>query len=87
MRPFLLVDASGQCVVLPAGAEIHGTSKSTVARSVKLTDSTDITGRGASFGTGERLLCAGDELHVSGWLTPASAEAIALQAEAATLNA
>jgi hypothetical protein len=86
VRPFLLVDASGQCVVLPAGAEIHGTSKSTIARSVKLTDSTDITGRGASIGTGERVLCEGDTLHVSGWFAPASAEAIALQTEAATLN-
>jgi len=87
VRPFLLVDDSGSCVVLPAGAEIHGSSKTTVAKSVKLTDSTDITGRGASYGMGERVLCTGDEIHVSGWFTPASAEAIELQTKAAELNA
>ena len=29
VRPFLLVDASGRCVVLPAGAEIDGSSRIT----------------------------------------------------------
>lgn len=86
VRPFLLVDGSGQCVVLPAEAEIHGTSKLTAAKTVKLTDSTDITGRGASYGMGERILCEGDEIHVSGWFTPASAESIAQQVQAAKVN-
>lgn len=87
VRPFLLVDASGRCLVLPAGAEIDGTSRITKARQAKLSDPTDITGRGtAGYGTGERLLCEGDEIHVSGWLTPASAEAIELQLQTAALN-
>lgn len=87
VRPFLLVDASGRCVVLPAGAEIDGSSRITIAKQAKLSDPTDITGRGsAGYGTGERLLCEGDEIHVSGWLTPSSAEAIELQLQAATLN-
>ena len=53
VRPFLLVDGSGQCVVLPAGAEITGSSKITVAKSARLSDASDITGRGtAGYGTG-----------------------------------
>ena len=87
VRPFLLVDGSGQCVVLPAGAEITGSSKITVAKSARLSDASDITGRGtAGYGTGERLLCEGDDLHVTGWFTPASAQAIELQVKAASLN-
>ena len=87
VRPFMLVDASGPCVVLPAGAEIDGGSKIVAARSAKLSDPTDITGRGtAGYGTGERLLCEGDDLHVAGWFTPASAESIEQQMQAATLN-
>ncbi len=87
VRPFLLVDDSGRCVVLPAGAEITGSSRITVARQARLSDPTDITGRGtAGYGTGERLLCEGDAIHVSGWLTPASAEAIELQLQTAKLN-
>lgn len=87
VRPFLLVDDSGRCVVLPAGAEIDGSSKITMAKQAKLSDPTDITGRGtAGYGTGERLLCDGDDIHVSGWLTPASAESIELQLQTAKLN-
>ncbi len=87
VRPFLLVDDSGRCVVLPAGAEMDGTSRITVARQARLSDPTDITGRGtAGYGTGERLLCEGDEIHVAGWLTPSSAESLELQMQAATLN-
>jgi E3 Ubiquitin ligase len=87
VRPFLLVDDSGRCVVLPAGAEIDGSSRITIAKQAKLSDPTDITGRGtAGYGTGERLLCEGDDIHVSGWLVPASAEAIELQLQTAKLN-
>jgi hypothetical protein len=86
VRPFLIVDASGSCVVLPAGAEIDGSSKIVEAKQVKLSDPTDITGHGARYGTGERLLCVGDELHVHGWFTPASAEAIEMQLQAGVLN-
>ena len=87
VRPFLLVDDSGRCIVLPSGAEITGTSRITAARQAKLSDQTDITGRGtAGYGTGERLLCEGDDIHVSGWLTPSSAESIELQMQAAALN-
>ena len=87
VRPFLLVDDSGRCVVLPAGAEIDGNSKIAVAKQAKLSDPTDITGRGtAGYGTGERLLCEGDDIHVSGWFTPASAQAIELQLQTAKLN-
>ena len=87
VRSFLLVDAGGRCVVLPAGAEITGSSRITAARQAKLSDRTDITGRGsAGYGSGERLLCEGDSVHVSGWLTPASAEAIELQLQMTKLN-
>ncbi len=87
VRPFLLVDASGSCVVLPAGAEIIGSSKLVEAKAMKLSEPTDITGHGGRrYGAGERLLCAGDELSVHGWFTPASAEAIELQVQAGLLN-
>jgi hypothetical protein len=87
VRPFLLVDASGSCIVLPAGADITGSSRPVEAKGTKLTDPTDITGHGARrLGTGERVLCAGDQLHVHGWFTPASAEALELQARAGALN-
>ena len=75
VRPFLLVDASGSCIVLPAGAEITGTSKRAATKPAQ-----------ASNGIGERLLCAGDAINVHGWFTPASAEAIELQVEAGVLN-
>ena len=87
VRPFLLVDDSGSCVVLPAGASIEGNTRSVVTKQAKLSDRTDITGRGtAGYGTGERVLCDGDEIHVSGWFTPASAESLEAQARAAELT-
>jgi hypothetical protein len=88
LRSFLLVDDSGQCIVLPAGADITGSSKTVATRQARLSDATDITGtaRGTGdYGTGERVLCEGDEIYVTGYFTPASAEAIELQAKAATL--
>jgi len=75
VRPFLLVDASGSCIVLPAGAEITGSSKPVGAEPLQ-----------AGNGLGERLLCAGDAINVHGWFTPASAEAIELQVQAGALN-
>ncbi len=81
VRPFLLVDASGSCVVLPAGAEITGSSPS----SPKTTPSKiDIAGRQVG-NYGERLLCEGDKVHVVGCFIPASAEAIERQRQTADL--
>ena len=87
VRPFLLVDASGSCIVLPAGAEITGSSKRVVAKGATPGDANDGAGSDVRLdGIGERRLCAGDALHVHGWFTPASAEALELQVQAGLLN-
>lgn len=72
VRPFLLVDDSGECIVLPAGADVqgHGPVPSGVA------------GLGDAH-AGERLLRNGDRIQVVGRFVPASPASIALQADAA----
>ena len=87
VRPFLLVDDTGQCIVLSAGADVTGSSRQLPQSDVKqLPEVKDITGTGG-YGTGERLLREGDDIHVVGWFTPASAEAMDLQMQAARLVA
>jgi hypothetical protein len=69
-RPFLLVDASGRCVVLPEGAVVVGGGPTHAGEAV------DGPGR-------ERLLRDGDRVRVIGRFLPASAEAQALHARGA----
>jgi hypothetical protein len=87
VRPFLLVDDSGQCIVLPAGADVTG-SGHVAAKSAHgaLPGQTDIDGS-FDLQTRERLLRDGDRIHVVGRFVAASAEALALQATAAALVA
>ncbi len=80
VRPFLLVDDSGECIVLPAGADVTGSSH--VAAK-----STDPADDGVGVPTRERLLRDGDRIHVVGRFVATSAEALALQDAAATLVA
>jgi hypothetical protein len=82
-RPFLLVDDSGECIVLPAGADVTGAGSvpAAAARS-RLAgggDTEDTPGPDAA----QRLLRNGDRIHVTGRFVAASPEALALQAEAA----
>ena len=84
VRPFLLVDDSGECIVLPAGADVtgHGAVTASAARS----------GLGEDSGAHdpeapERLLRNGDRVHVVGHFVAASPEALVLQAQAASLVA
>ncbi len=87
VRPFLLVDESGECIVLPVGAEVTGQGP------VPLTATrSGLQGRADIAGTrdpqaSERLLRNGDRIHVVGRLVAASPESLALQAETATLVA
>lgn len=87
VRPFLLVDDTGSVVVLPVGAEIHGSSKQ--LRSIgapRMKEVSDISGAGDSGSTdAERLLREGDEVEVVACFVAASAEAIELQVQANAL--
>lgn len=89
VRPFLLVDDTGQCIVLPAGADITGSSKSSPqAAGQRLPEVKDVSGKSTGgYAGGERLLREGDDIHVVGCFTPASTEAMDLQAQAAHLIA
>jgi hypothetical protein len=80
VRPFILADASGECLVLPAGAEVTGRGAVSIAAAR--------SGRAplpeaANPHAGERLLRSGDRIRVTGRLLEASAQALALQAGAA----
>ena len=87
VRPFLLVDDSGECIVLPAGADVTGTgSVPPAAARSGLPGTTDIDGT-HDLETSERLLRNGDRIHVTGRFVAASPEALALQSEAASLVA
>ena len=82
LRPFLLDDGNGQCIVLPAGAQVLGRgSVSREAARSRLPGSEEAAGLPET--SGERLLRSGDRIHVVGCFVPASARALALQAEAA----
>ena len=84
VRPFLLVDDSGECIVLPAGAEVpgHGSGPASAARS-GLADGAAARGPRPA----ERLLRNGDRVQVVGHFVAASPESLALQAQAASLVA
>jgi hypothetical protein len=87
VRPFLLVDDSGECIVLPAGADVTGNGLVQAARArAGPAASADIAGS-HDLQAGERLLRNGDRIRVVGRFVPASPEALALLAEAATLVA
>jgi hypothetical protein len=86
VRPFLLEDATGQCIVLPAGAVVRGTGPvSPAAARSRLPGRHRRRGAGAAAETctGERLLRNGDRIHVVGRFVPASSQALSLQAQAA----
>jgi len=84
VRPFLLVDDSGACIVLPAGADVTGSGH--VA--AKLADGVASDGAGApDMPARERLLRDGDRIRVVGRFVAASAEALALQKATAALVA
>jgi hypothetical protein len=89
VRPFLLEDATGQCIVLPAGADVRGTGPvSAAAARSRLPGSDDgVPGDASDDAGGERLLRAGDRIHVVGRFVPASSQALLLQAETAALVA
>lgn len=76
VRAFLLADDSGECVVLPAGAEVTGDGPVPNAPA-----------GGLDVPAGERVLRNGDRIRVVGRFVATSAEALALQAETATLAA
>ncbi|MFL6700124.1 MAG: hypothetical protein ACJ8GJ_23380 [Vitreoscilla sp.] len=80
VRPFLLVDDSGECIVLPAGADVtgHGPVPAAAARS-GLGD--DVAAQEPE--TPGRLLRNGDRVHVTGRFVAASPESLVLQARAA----
>ncbi len=80
VRPFLLVDDSGQCVVLPFNAEVSGSADGASALPQGLAIDGSHTLKSA-----ERLLRDGDRIHVVGRFVPVSPEAMALQARAAML--
>jgi len=88
VRPFLLQDATGQCIVLPAGADVRGTGPvSAAAARSRLPGSEDEGAEATDDGGGERLLRTGDSIHVVGRFVPASSQALLLQAQAAALVA
>jgi len=88
-RPFLLEDDTGQCIVLPAGAEVRGTGpvSAAAARSRLPAGDDDVAAQAADEASGERLLRAGDNIQVIGRFVPASSQALLLQAQAAALVA
>lgn len=81
LRPFLLVDDSGSCIVLPAGADITGRdSQAGMPRKERVAD---ITGRTDNMpADSEDVLGVGETIHVVGWFTPASPQALQLQSDA-----
>ena len=87
VRPFLLVDDSGECIVLPAGADVTGSGPVPVARARTGPGGTPDIAGSHDLQAGERLLRNGDRIHVVGRFVAASPEALALQAEAAALVA
>ena len=84
VRPFLLVDDSGECIVLPAGAQVTGNGPVPASAS-----RSGLAGGASAHGPRpvERLLRNGDRVQVVGRFISASAESFALQAQAASLVA
>lgn len=89
VRPFLLEDDTGRCIVLPAGAEVRGMGpvSAAAARSRLPNGVDDVPAQASDDAGGERLLRAGDRIHVIGRFVPASSQALVLQAQAAALVA
>ena len=88
VRPFLLVDDSGAAVVvLPAGAEIHGSSKQPLSPGAPRMKEVKSIGDDPDSGSAnaERLLREGDAVEVMARFVAPSAEAIELQAQASLL--
>lgn len=86
VRPFLLVDDSGTCMVLPAGADITGSSKAVAPPTGTLHRDYDLdSSKTSRIGLGERLLLEGEQIHVVGWFTPLSQESLDRQVQAARL--
>ena len=83
LRPFLLVDHSGACIVLPAGADVSGSGPLAAHAASGDDGRADSPGQPAR----ERLLRDGDRIQVVGRFVDASAEALALQDAAAALMA
>jgi len=83
VRPFLLVDDSGQCIVLPAGAQVSGNGSVPPAAARSRLGSDPEAGDSAAP-PDERLLRNGDRIHVVGRFIPASPESLALQARVAS---
>ncbi len=81
-RPFLLVDDSGPCIVLPAGADITGCSRPKTGKAVHRLSGRVDDDSGNDPQAGERLLREGDRIRVVGRFVPLSPEAMALQARA-----
>jgi hypothetical protein len=86
VRPFLLVDDSGECIVLPAGADVTGQGPvpTSAARSGLREKS---AGDAAQPAAGERLLRNGDRIQVVGRFVAASPLAFELQSRTARLVA
>ena len=82
VRPFLLVDDSGECVVLPADAEITGHVPVPVPAAAA---SAGQRGRARRPQAPECLLRNGDRVHITGRFVAASPESLVLQAQAASL--
>ena len=87
VRPFLLVDASGECIVLPAGADVTGTGSVPAAAARSRLPGTPDGDATDDARPGERLLRNGDRVHVAGRFVPVSSEALALQAQATAMVA
>jgi len=81
LRPFLLADDSGECIVLPAGADVTGLGPLPGASARRGRDG----GGAKSVPAPECLLRNGDCIHVTGRFVAASPESLVLQAQAASL--
>ena len=82
VRPFLLVDDSGECIVLPAGAQVTGQGQvRAMALSSGFAAQADIASLHDAQAS-ERVLRNGDRIRVVGRFVAASAETLTLQAEA-----
>jgi hypothetical protein len=86
VRPFLLVDDSGECIVLPAGADVTGegpvptsAGRSGLRGRTGIDDTRDLQ-------ASERLLRNGDRIHVVGRFVAASLQAVERQSHAAGLG-
>jgi hypothetical protein len=88
VRPFLLVDEKGAAVVvLPAGADIHGSSRQPLSPGAPKMQPVSDIGDDPDSGSAdaERLLREGDAVEVMARFVAPSAEAIELQAKASAL--